>query len=235
MIPLNKPLLFDGDRMKILLLAFLSTVVISKAVSAQEPAYCDPENFYNKEVDLNARILRDRAFKLGNVILLGGAIGYSNSEKVIDFVEEYSNTKATASEKYCTWYYNDHNDNAAAKFNHFSLTNPKQLTVKSGPAEYRSILKDQFSNSKTSFLSCMEKNKILVMGCDAMMHRGPSVFGMLLGFSGCSSSHALTIVNHLWGKHGVDPAVRQAIIEEGVKLGNEDPKARLRMQKAMGY
>lgn len=35
--------------------------------------------------------------------------------------------------------------------------------------------------------------------------------------------------------NGVKPEVRQAIIEEGYKLGNADPEARLRMQKVLGY
>ncbi|MBC7753232.1 MAG: hypothetical protein H7Z71_03270 [Moraxellaceae bacterium] len=216
--------------MKLFALTLLSIVAISHSVQALEPAYCEPQNFMSKEVDPNNSILRDRAFKLGQVMIVGGAIGYSRTEKVIEFVENYSD--ATAEDKYCTWYYNDGNDDASAVFNHYYVTNPKKLTVTSGPIEYRQVLKDQFAKSKTSFLSCLEKHKILVMGCNGQMHRGPTVFGMMLSYSGCSSKNSLAIVNHLWGKNGVKSEVRQAIIEEGYKLGNEDPQARLRMQKA---
>lgn len=219
--------------MKALLIILLSVLTLAQAASAGEPAYCQPENFFQKEFDPHESIWRDHAFKFGDVVLVGGAIGYSNSKKVAEFAEE--NSTASEAEKYCTWYYNEGNDNAAGLFNHFYVSNPKKVTTVTGPKEYRAVLKDQFAKSKNSFLSCIEKHKILVMGCNGQMHRGPTVFGMMLGFSGCSSKNALTIVNKLWGKNGVKPEVRQAIIEEGVKLGNEDPQARLRMQKALGY
>lgn len=219
--------------MKALLIILLSAVTITQTASASEPAYCEPENFFKKEFDPREKIWRDHAFKFGDVILLGGAIGYSNARKVREFAEE--NSTASAAEKYCTWYYNDANDNAAGWFNHHYVSNPKHSTVVTGPKEYRAVLKDQFAKNKISFLSCLENHKFLMMGCDGQMHRGPSVFGMLLGFSGCSPKKALTIVNKLWGKNGVKPEVRQAIIAEGYKLGNEDPEARLRMQKALGY
>lgn len=219
--------------MKAFLLILLSVVTLGQVVAASEPAYCEPENFFKKEFDPHENIWRDHAFKFGDVVLLGGAIGYSNSRKVAEFAEE--NSTASETEKYCTWYYNEGNDNAAGMFNHHYVSHPKKLTTVTGPKEYGAVLKDQFAKSKNSFLSCLEKHKFLAMGCNGQMHRGPTVFGMLLGFSGCSSKNALTIVNKLWGKNGVKPEVRQAIIEEGYKLGNEDPKARLRMQKALGY
>lgn len=219
--------------MKLFALTLLSIVTISHSAFAAEPAYCNPKNFMAKEVDPHESIWRDHAFQMGKVLILGGAIGYSNSRKVAEFVENYSD--ASEADKYCTWYFNEGNDNAAAKFNHFYVTNPKKVTVTSGPKEYRQVLKDQFAKSKTSFLSCIEKHKILVMGCNGQMHRGPTVFGMMLSFSGCSSKNSLAIVNDLWGKNGVKPEVRQAIIEEGYKMGSEDPQARLRMQKAFGY
>lgn len=219
--------------MKLFVLTLLSFATVAQTVSAAEPAYCNPKNFMQHEVDPKENIWRDHAFQMGKVMIVGGAIGYSNSEKIAEFVENYSD--ATAADKYCTWYFNEGNDNAAAKFNHLYVTNPKKVTPTSGAKEYRQVLKDQFAKSKTSFLSCIEKHKILVMGCNGQMHRGPTVFGMMLGFSGCSSANSLAIVNKLWGKNGVTPEVRQAIIEEGFKMGSEDPQARLRMQKAFGY
>ncbi|MBC7458344.1 MAG: hypothetical protein H7235_08710, partial [Bdellovibrionaceae bacterium] len=195
--------------MKLFALTLLSIVTISQAALAAEPTYCNPKNFIAKEVDPHESILRDHAFQMGQVLIVGGAIGYSNSGKVIEFVENYSD--ASPVEKYCTWYFNEGNDNASAKFNHFYVTNPRKVTVTSGPKEYRQVLKDQFAQAKTSFLSCIEKHKILVMGCNGQMHRGPTVFGMMLSFSGCSSKNSLSIVNELWGQNGVQPEVRQAI------------------------
>jgi hypothetical protein len=222
-----------GDIMKPIFLILLSATFLSQVTLAQEPAYCDPKTFLSKEVDPHEKIWRDRAFRLGDVLLIGGALGYSRSKKVVEFVEDYSN--ADSSDKYCTWYLNQRNDHAADKFNYFPLPHPKNLTVETGPQEFGSILKDQFSKSKTSFLSCIEKHKFLLMGCDGQMHRGPSVFGMMLSFSGCSAANSAKIVNGLWGLNGVKPEVRLAIIEEGRKFGDQDPQARRRMQKAFGY
>lgn len=219
--------------MKTFILILLSLVSFAQNSVAAEPAYCDPENFFQKEIETQAGIWRHHTFKFGNVILLGGAIGYSNPFKVTGFAEE--NSTVSGAEKYCTWYYNEGNDFASTLFNHFYVSNPQNVTVVTGPQEYREVLKDQFAKSNTNFLSCLESHKYLAMGCNGQMHRGPTVFGMLLSFSGCSSKNSLTIVNKLWGKNGVKPEVRQAIIEEGYKLGNEDPQARLRMQKVLGY
>lgn len=219
--------------MKLFFFILLSLVFISQNTFAEEPAYCQPENFFKKEVDMKTGIWRSHTFKFGDVILLGGSIGYSLPFKITEFAEE--NSTASSAEKYCTWYYNEGNDFASTLFNHHYVTNPQKLTPITGAQEYHDVLKDQFAKSTPNFLSCLENHKYLAMGCNGQMHRGPSVFGMLLSFSGCTSKNSLTIVNKLWGANGVKPEVRQAIIEEGYKLGNEDPEARLRMQKALGY
>lgn len=219
--------------MKTLLLLILPLVLAVQTAFADEPAYCNPENFFKNEISVQNGIWREHTFRMGDVILLGGAIGMSLPNKVTGYAEE--NSTASIGEKFCTWYYNDGNDIASTLFNHFYVTNPKEVTVVTGPQEYRETLKDQFAKSNISFLSCIEQHKYLAMGCNGQMHRGPTVFGMLLSFSGCSSKNSLAIVNKLWGQNGVKPEVRQAIIEEGYKLGNEDAEARLRMQKALGY
>jgi hypothetical protein len=219
--------------MKSILISILSLTVLSQAALALEPAYCNPKTFFSKEFDPRDKIVRDHSFRMGDVILVGGAIGLSRTKNVIKFVEEYSN--ADVNEKYCTWYFNDGANSAEKAFHHFYVNHPKKLTTVTGPAEYRAVLKDQFAKAPTSFLSCMEKEKILVMGCDGQMHRGPTVFGMLLSYSGCSPTNANAIVNKAWGLNGVPPEVRLAIIQEGYKLGSEDPQARLRMQRAFGY
>lgn len=219
--------------MKSFLVLTLSLLFISQSTFANEPEYCNPETFYTKEIETRSGIWRARTFRFGDVLVTGGAIGYSLPFKVTEFAEE--NSTATSAEKYCTWYYNEGNDFASTLFSHHYVTNPQKLTAENGAKEYREVLKDQFAKANLSFLSCLENQRYLAMGCNGQMHRGPSVFGMLLAFSGCSSNNALTIVNKLWGKNGVKPEVRQAIIEAGYQLGNEDPEARLRMQKALGY
>lgn len=219
--------------MKTFLLILLSLISIAQDSTASEPAYCDPETFFKNEIQTQAGIWRHHTFRFGDVILLGGAIGYSNPFKVTGFAE--NNSTATSAEKYCTWYYNEGNDFASTLFNHHYVSNPQKVTEVTGPEEYREVLKDQFAKANMSFLSCLENHKYLAMGCNGQMHRGPTVFGMLLSFSGCSSKNSLTIVNKLWGANGVKPEVRQAIIEEGFSLGNDDPQARLRMQKVLGY
>lgn len=200
---------------------------------AQEPAYCDPKIFLSKESTKLNTLIRDHIFKFDDTIILGAAVGLTPSLNIIAYATNNSNV--TSAENYCTWYFNEGNENATVKFNHFYVENPKNLTVTSGPAEYRQILQDQFAKSSISFLSCIEQHKYLAMGCNGQMHRGPTVFGMLLSFSGCSATQSAKIVNSLWGLNGVKAEVRLAIIEEGYKLGNEDPDARLRMQKAFGY
>lgn len=220
--------------MKTFLLILLSLLSITQnTFAADEPAYCEPEVFFKKEIATQSGIWRSHTFQFGDVILLGGAIGYSLPFKVTAFAEE--NSTASSAEKYCTWYYNEGNDFASTLFSHAYVSNPQNVTVVTGPQEYREVLKDQFAKVNTNFLSCLENHKYLAMGCNGQMHRGPTVFGMLLSFSGCSSKNSLAIVNKLWGANGVKPEVRQAIIEEGYKLGNEDPEARQRMQKALGY
>lgn len=214
----------------------LTLALVSANTSfAAEPSYCDPKTFYSKEVKLNLTKPLERAhlFKFGDVSLMGVAVGNSKIQRLLDFATQ--NTTAADSENYCTWYLNKGDSAAEENFNHFYLQNPKSLKVTTGPALYREILKDQFAKDRPNFLTCLQDHKYLAMGCNGQRHRGPTVFGMLLAFSGCSPTNAATIVNTVWGLNGVKPEVRLAIINEGKKLGDEDPEARLRIQKIFGY
>jgi hypothetical protein len=195
-------------------------------VCAQEPLYCLPKNFYALEQKKDIRIIRGHTFKLGQVELLGAAIGLTSRKVLVH------NSPATTYENYCTWYFNEGNPLAEKDFNHYYVTNPKSLDTDSGPKEYRQVLSDQFAQTPISFLNCIEKYKYLAMGCNGQMHRGPTVFGMLLSFSGCQPAHAAEIVNTLWGLNGVSADVRLSIITEAYRMGTEDTAMRLRMQQA---
>lgn len=210
---------------------FLS-IGISSFAFAAEPSYCDPKTFFSKEVKFSNKIERAHVYKLGDTLLMGAAVGSSKAKDLIKFEGEHSD--ATASDKYCTWYFNEGNDEAEASFTHIYLNNPSGLTTVTGPAEYSSKLKDTFANASVNFLKCATENNYIALGCNGQKHRGPTVFGMLLAFSGCSPENAATIVNTTWGLNGVKPEVRAAIIKEGQRLGDADPEARLRLQKAFG-
>jgi hypothetical protein len=62
-----------------------------------------------------------------------------------------------------------------------------------------------------------------------MAHRGPTVFGMLLAYSGCSAEHSLEITNQIWGLNGVKRKVRLAIIRKAYELGNTQKESRKRL------
>lgn len=216
-------------RLGVLLLA---VSISSSYAFAVEPSYCDPKAFFAKEVKFNNKIERAHVYKLGDMLLMGAAIGNSKAKDLIKFETEHSD--ATAADKYCTWYFNEGDGEAEEMFTHIYLNNPSRLTTVTGPAEYSSKLKDVFANASVNFMKCATDHKYIALGCNGQKHRGPTVFGMLLAFSGCSPQNAATIVNTTWGLNGVKPEVRAAIIAEGKRLGDADPEARRRLQNAFG-
>lgn len=207
------------------------------ATASEEPAYCNPQTFFSNEVKIdetiNKKLKRARMFKLGDVQLVGLAVGNSKNQQVIDLATTQSTVEQN--ENFCTWFLNKGDSAAEASFNHYYMKDPKSLNTETGPVLYREILKNQFANGSPSFLSCLQNHKYLALGCKGQRHRGPTVVGMLLSYSGCSPQNAYTIVNTLWGLNGVKEATRLAIIAEGKKMGDEDPEARRRMQQAFGH
>ncbi len=199
-----------------------------------EPSYCDPKTFLSLEKSVaNKSIGNAHMFKLGDVTVLGAAVGNSDTDSLISYAKSAST--AGSSDKYCTWYLNEGNGDAEDFFTHIYMTNPKDLNTSSGPQEYRRKLSQEFATARTSFLSCASKHKYLAMGCNGMKHRGPTVFGMMLAYSGCKPERASTIVNTLWGLNGVKPEVRLAIIREAKSIGDTDPGSRNSLQEAFGY
>lgn len=214
------------------ILAF-SILTFAHISSAAEPAYCNPSTFFAKEVKHNNKYLeRGHLYQLGQTKLLGVAVGNSRTAEIIKFAT--ANSSADASDKYCTWYLNEGNSDAERVFTHRYVSNPSGLTTTTGPKKYNEVLHNEFANAIPSFLSCAQNHKYIAMGCNGQKHRGPTVVGMLLAYSGCSPQNAATIVNTIWGLNGVKADVRLAIIAEGKKLGDADPEARVRMQQAFG-
>ncbi|AZZ36367.1 hypothetical protein CIK05_06030 [Bdellovibrio sp. qaytius] len=198
-----------------------------------EPDYCNPKVFYSKEIKTNnSKLERAHMYQLGQTKVMGVGVGDSKAQDLVNMASQQST--ATASDKYCTWYFNEGNSQAESLFTHKYVPNPSGLSPATAAKKYNEALKDEFANSVPSFLSCAQNHKYIAMGCNGQKHRGPGVFGMMLAFSGCSPQNAATIVNTVWGLNGVDAATRLAIIAEGQKLGDADPEARARLQQAFG-
>ena len=208
----------------------------SRESQGSEPAYCDPGRFDEKEMDLGSYesqvasgLLRAHAFKLGKVTLLGLGVGDSKTSAIIELAKKYSD-HMTQDKRYCTWYLNhpkgtspqedESRIKASQSFNFFDLKkNPMSMTEKEAVAEFMNVLEKTFDSNSTSFLSCATEQHYIALGCNGMRHRGPTVFGMLLAFSGCSPKNALEISNQIWGLNGVKRKVRLAVIEKAYELG----------------
>ena len=209
------------------------TLAFSLNSFGAEPSYCNPSTFLKKEIKHgNSKLVRGRLFQLGEAKVMGVAVGDSAAKDLVSFAR--SQSTAEASDKFCTWYYNEGDKEAEAWFTHRYVPNPLWLSASSAAKKYNSVLKDEFANSLPSFLSCARDHKYIAMGCNGQKHRGPSVFGMMLAFSGCSPQNAATIVNTVWGLNGVSADVRLSIINEGKKLGDADPEGRAQLQHAFG-
>ncbi|MES2857316.1 MAG: hypothetical protein V4692_15710 [Bdellovibrionota bacterium] len=209
----------------------LLTSQLGHAAAAKEPAYCDPAKFAKLERGNNVpNVQRAHVYQIGSLTLAGLAVGDSDANYVVKLAEQYS--KYNSREKSCTWYFNDGNDQAAEMFHQRYVSNPA-LKSKKIATEYEAALKGIFSKEETNFVSCATDHKYIAMGCDGMKHRGPSVFAMILAFSGCSAKNATKIANNVWGKNFVSASTREAIAEVGFKAGNADPAGRAALQKIM--
>jgi hypothetical protein len=215
-----------------------------------EPVYCSLKHFKENEVPLN-QLLTDlppdtkpqlkniHAFKLGDVTLVGVGVGKSDP----NLIKKLAKTISPQSEKskYCTWFLNKPKkvspDVETALKNDFIWKQIKSNPAKFGVSEktrladeFTTAVESSFTDNTPSFLSCAKEAKYLAMGCNGMKHRGPSVLGMVLAYSGCSTESALRIVNSIWGQNGVEDEVRRTIIEKGYQLGNKHPESRKELE-----
>jgi hypothetical protein len=208
------------------------TLAEASTLAPGEPAFCDLATFESLEVPSERPgLLRSHAYHLGNLVLVGVAVGKSQVSSVQDLANDFS--QFSADEKSCTWYLNDGNGGAAQSFHHRYVPNPNFK----GPEiaeEYEKTLSDVFFNDPVSFMSCAAKHGYIALGCDGQKHRGPSVFAMLLSYAGCSPKNATAIANKVWGTNFVRVETREAIASKGKILGDQNPVLREQLQILMG-
>jgi hypothetical protein len=204
----------------------------SAQAAAGEPPYCIPEAFHGLEIPVTAEdgagLSRLHAYRLGKVLLAGLAVGESEQSKVRALAHRQGS--AAAPEHYCTWYVNKGNPEAASTLVFRYVPNPDSLGEVEAAASYLAALRESLLDGQEGFLGCAANHGYIAVGCDGMMHRGPSVFGMVLAFSGCEPEHALEIVDDIWGLNGVPQGTRLAVIRAAHEHGRANPaqSARLR-------
>lgn len=212
-----------------------------------EPSYCDPARFDEIEIPLGdegkekgqgSGLDRVHAFRLGKVTLVGLGVGDSPVKEVIELSKRLA--PGNKDPHYCTWYLNhaksekDLNKKlASTTFVHRNIAkNPVFLTEDQAVKAFMEVLSSSFDQDPVNFISCASEQNYLALGCNEMMHRGPTVFGMILSFSGCSPAHSLEIVDQTWGLNHVKRKVRLAIIEKAYQLGQTRKESRKRLSEA---
>jgi len=219
-------------------------------LSAQEPSYCDPGVFDEKEFSLGSfeklteeGLVRPHAFHLGKVTLVGVGVGNSKVSALEKLARENSQTQSKSAEeklrstKYCTWYLNHPKkspdplrESAAKAFNQRDVKiSPVELTEDQAVSEFMDVFQNTVDEGSVNFLSCAQNEHYIALGCNEMMHRGPTVFGMLLAFSGCTPEHALEITDQEWGLNGVKRKVRLAVIRKAFELGSAHKASRKKL------
>lgn len=218
----------------ILVLSLLFSLNTYAQKFRDEPAYCAPETFASLEIQNpipaaeQKNLLRLRAFKLGQTVLAGMAVGDSKTPSTLKFAA------ATASynvdqDKYCTWYFARSNKAALKTFISHELPDPFSIKVETAPKIFMNAIQSSFfEDGRLSFMDCAQNHHYIGMGCTEQRHRGPTVFGMLLAFSGCTADHANQIVNNAWGLNGLKPEVRLAAIKAAYDYGAQHPNERAR-------
>jgi hypothetical protein len=204
---------------------------------ASEPHYCSVQYFSKAEIysfKNNNSLVRARGFKLGQSVLLGVAVGKSDVDELVKLSDSYNQGQEIGSKKYCTWYLHTPSMNPIDFFNSilamqtFNYTpierNPRDLSSTEAVSEVMQAVQSSFFDRDPSFVSCLVKNKYLAVGCQGMRHRGPTVIGAILAFSGCTPQTSAEIVNRLWGLNDVAPEVRLAVIEAAYVYGLMNPK-----------
>jgi hypothetical protein len=210
-----------------------------------EPSYCDPALFDETEIPLGLNgywerpgLVRAHAFRLGKVTLVGLGVGDSKVKDVVELSQRLAPGRKLP--KDCTFYFNHpksekdwNRKKAADTFVHLDIDkNPMAMTEEEASLVFMKILSSSFDQDAVSFVSCASEQKYLALGCNEMMHRGPTVFGMILAFSGCTPAHALEIVDQTWGLNNVKRKVRLAVINKAYQLGQTRKESRKRLSEA---
>ncbi|MGE3975054.1 MAG: hypothetical protein AB7F59_11070 [Bdellovibrionales bacterium] len=218
--------------MKTIIISFLTAMIGLSASTSHgtEPAYCNKAFFMQKKIKYKESGLeRWSAFKLGRITLAGVGIGNSDSTSVAKAAEALG--QVPSSDKYCSWYLNDGNTDAERLFSAIYVSNPRGSTPQKVAKEYIQKLGSSFADAPINFMYCMEKYNYVAVGCNGNRHRGPTVFGMILSYSGCRPESAADIVNTLWGLNGVPEENRLGAIQAAHNLGVQTPAESLKMRQ----
>lgn len=201
-----------------------------------EPAFCDLETFKSKEIPVAADGLeRARAFKLGQVTLVGLAVGHSEVEAVKTLANQFSTYRPD--EKFCTFYLNDGNSEASEAFNHHNVSNPLWSSPEKISTEFSDKLAGIFTTNQNNVLKCLKVHNYAAQGCDGNRHRGPSGYSMILSYAGCKPEHSVAIVDTIWPvswwQGVVSKEKRLAIAQKAYELGEKDPAGRKEFRSLM--
>lgn len=209
--------------MKQLVLFAILFSLSSHAVEV-EPAYCNPATFSKYEINYPGnKPKRIHAYKIGRVVLAGMAVGGSDATDVANVSLEYSN--ATPETKYCTWYYNDGNSAAEKMFTWKDLPKPTGSNYTEMADKFEALMGSHFDADAVNYVSCAVEHGYVAVGCNGQMHRGPSVFAMILAYGGCTPQHATEIVNALWGNNGIKTEMRIALATRASEFAAANPFA----------
>lgn len=224
---------------------FTSIADVNDAMAApNEPAFCRLETFVSRQVE-GPNIMRSRTFRFGDSHLVVGGIGKSQVSAVVAGAREMAKpADFLPQEKFCTWYYNDGNDQSAKAFRHQYVSNPDLVTfiLAASPTlgmlamenvanEYQQKVIPNFSRGPVNFMSCLQNHKYVALGCDGNKHRGPTIFAMLLAYSGCTPRTSVDIAVALWGQNWVLNSTRIWIARRAYAEGARDIRSRQAWQK----
>lgn len=206
-------------------------LLISINAFAAEPMFCDPAifNLYRDGQQDKLGFFNDRTFQIGSITLVGTGVGSSLASSI---QEEARARHIPESKKSCTWYLHNTelfpfwDKKARNEFNwHYvqkKYPDMKNNSAAETAAGYRKAMSPLFFENQNNFASCLIENQFLAFGCAGMLHRGPNMFAMLLGYLGCSPQHAAEIATQNWGVNGIPVDYRAAIAEVGAELGQKD-------------
>lgn len=212
------------------ILVIIALLFQAEILFAEQPVYCHPGYFLSHEAPIEQYGLhRAHQFQLARMTLVGIGVGLSLPGSVKYLSQRIGG--ATANQHYCTWYLNVLNPFAQYSFEHYYMPDPRNLTPAEAAETYMRSLSGAFFQNQVNFLGCLREYGYVALGCNSMRHRGPTVFGMLLAFSGCSPGFASEIANRVWGLNGVDPEVRLAAIKAAHEYGiaNPEPSGQMRL------
>ncbi len=195
-----------------------------------EPFYCSFDQFSKLEVSSPVqtnKIYRLHIYKLGAVNLVGMAVGSSNVQQMKNLASFYD--QKLDQDKFCTWYLSDSNNTAINVFISHPIPDPFTISESEAPAVFMEAVQTSFFDDTLNFIYCAKKYYYIALGCDAQKHRGPTVFGMLLAFSGCTPEHSSEIVNTIWGLNGLTYNYRLDVINAAYDFGSKNNDKRIEL------